>query len=93
MERLTRDDVKELGFLEFDHYTVGNSMYYDLGRNRFLSIGSIGTPNEILAILEKEHESNSASSVVILHNYDYDGYLSKDKINNLIQSIGKSPNI
>ena len=86
---LTEEILIEMGFQHFPHFTVGNIMVYNLGRNRHLSIGSVGTPNEMLFIVE--HHSNLQSQIenlICLHNYDYDGYLSKSKLNDLISSIG-----
>lgn len=68
-----------LGFVEeFDGY-----MEYDLGRDWKLVIGFCGTPNEVLIISAYDSED-----VIILHNWDYDGYLTETKLQNLIKSIG-----
>lgn len=81
---ITRDQAKELGFLEMPHFTIGHSLNYDLGRRRQLSINSIGTPNEMLFISTMEEHHPSITDVVVLSNYDYDGYLTIEKLRNLI---------
>lgn len=88
---LTKEILLELGFQPLPHFTVADVMIYNLGRNRHLSVGCVGTPNEMLFIIE--HHSNLESQIenlVCLHNYDYDGYLTGAKLQNLIQSIGTS---
>jgi hypothetical protein len=44
--------INELGFKKLPHITVGDILIYQLGRHRHLSIGSYGTPNEMLVICE-----------------------------------------
>lgn len=82
---MTRDDLLKIGFTELPHFTVMGSLIYDLGRNRQLSIGSVGTPNEMMFICDVENKPNI--DVVVLHNYDYDGYLTIEKVENLIKLI------
>lgn len=89
---LTNEDLKDLGFKDLPHMTVTNSMQYELGRDRLLSIGSIGTPNEILVIMEYKHSitlgsNKQVTDCVILHNYDYDGYLTIEKLNLLLKFL------
>jgi len=80
-----------IGFERLPHFTVQNALIYKLGRNRHLSIGSVGTPNEMLYICESDKDDcRKITDLVCLHNYDYDGYLSKLKLETLISSIGVS---
>ncbi len=89
MEKLTRDDLLNIGFKEIPHFTIMNSVVFDLGRNRFLSAGSVGTPNEMLYISEvDENEQTRITDLICLHNYDYDGYITLEKISTLISAIG-----
>lgn len=82
---LNREEVLKLGFEEIPHFTVTNSMHYDLGRNRWLSIGDLGNPNEMLFIYECDEEDNRIiTDIVVLHNYDYDGYLTVEKLSLLL---------
>lgn len=83
--------IDEIGFERLPHFTIQNALIYKLGRNRHLSIGDVGTPNEMLFICESdEKDYRIITDLVCLHNYDYDGYLSKLKLETLISSIGVS---
>lgn len=85
---MLRDQLKEIGFKEIPHFTVMNSLIYDLGRNRQLSMGCIGTPNETLWICELDPDDNKKiTDLVCLKNYDYDGLTDIETIKNIIQSI------
>ena len=86
---MTNEDLISIGFKPMPHYTVANSVVYDLGRDRQLSAGCVGTPNETLFIMElKEEEDNTIiCDLVCLHNYDYDGYLTIEKVKGLISLI------
>lgn len=77
-----------LGFKELPHSTITASLIYDLGRNRQLSFGSIGTPNEMLYIYEiDEKEPKKITDLVCLRNYDYDGFTSIEQIKSMITLI------
>ena len=86
---MTNEDLISIGFKPMPHYTVANSVVYDLGRDRHLSAGCVGTPNETLFVMElKEEEDNIIiCDLVCLHNYDYDGYLTIEKVKGLISLI------
>lgn len=78
---LNREEVLKLGFEEIPHFTVTNSLVYNLGRNRWLSIGDLGNPNEMLFIYEYDKKENRIiNDLITLHNYDYDGYITLDKL-------------
>lgn len=82
---MTRDRVKELGFEELPHKTVTNSLIYNLGRNRFLSLGCLGTPNEMLFMYEVDRNSpDDILDMVAMSNFDYDGYLTEEKLSLLL---------
>lgn len=76
---MTKEDLIQWGFKEMEHYTISNILYLDIGRRRQLSIGALGTPNEMMFIAEFETE-DSFSDIICLHNYDYDGFLTKEKL-------------
>ena len=86
---MTNEDLISIGFKPMPHYTVANSVVYDLGRDRQLSAGCVGTPNETLFVMElKEEEDNIIiCDLVCLHNYDYDGCLTIEKVKGLISLI------
>lgn len=82
---LTKEKCLELGFKELPHFTVGNSLIYLINRNRYLSIGSVGTPNEMLFIYSVDYNNpKEITDIITLHNYDYEGYLSEEKLLDLI---------
>ena len=89
---ITEDQLLYLGFTKIPHFTIGDSKIKDLGRNRYLSLSSLGTPNEMLWICEKE-DNNPLSSVddlINLHNFDFDGYLTFKKLKKYCQLFPKT---
>ena len=85
--QLTKKLALELGFEKVPHYTVAGNMILNLGRRRFLSIGDIATPNEMMVLKEMDYDNpNKVLDCVVLHNYDYDGYLSVHKLQNIIST-------
>lgn len=85
---ITREKVAELGFKELPHMTITHSMIYDLGRRRHLSFGSIGTPNEMIFICETQlGNDKEITDIICLHNYDYDGYMTEEKLILLINAL------
>lgn len=84
----SRDDFKTIGFKEMTHYTVMNSLLYDLGRGRYLRIGCLGTPNEMLFIAQIDNDDNKkVTDVIVLKNYDYDGYTKIADVKTIITLI------
>ena len=81
---LTEEWLLKFGFKKQPHYTVMDSIIIDIGRNRYLSIGNVGTPNEMMFILEKDRNyTQKINDLICIHNYDYDGYLTVHKLQNL----------
>jgi hypothetical protein len=89
---MTRKELEDIGFYGLPHFTVANNLLFDLGRNRHLSIGDVGTPNEMMYLQEISSENpKEITDLVCVHNYDYDGYLTKKKLESLCYGItGKS---
>ncbi len=85
---MTRQDLLNIGFKELPHFTVIGTLIFDIGRNRRISIGSISTPNEMTYIYQVDPQAITEDKVitdlVCLHNYDYDGYLTLEKVKLLI---------
>ncbi len=77
---ITPEILEKAGFVPIGHFTVMGNMTYNLGRNRYLSIGCIGTPNETLYVCEKE-------DIVCVHNFDYDGKLYLHTLQNLVHIL------
>lgn len=87
---MTTDDLIRIGFKPAPHFTVMNSYIYDLGRHRHLSIGAVGTPNEMMYIAETNDQKHTqVSDLICLHNYDYDGYLTEEKVVEMISVINR----
>ena len=85
---MTNQDLIAIGFKEIPHFTITNSVVYDLGRNRQLSAGCVGTPNEMLWICETDDQNETKiTDLVCIHNWDYDGALTIEKVKTLINAI------
>ena len=77
------------GFKEMPHFTINNSLILDIGRNRSISIGCFEEPNEMVVIKEHDREDyKKVTDLVCLHNYDYDGYLTEEKLICLLKGLG-----
>lgn len=88
---MKRQELIDLGFKELPHFTIGNSLIYDLGRNRHLTFSCISDPNETIFICESDPENyKTITDLVCLHNYDYDGYIDMERLKSLI--AGLTPN-
>ena len=82
---MTEQDLIDIGFKEVSNFTVTNSLIYPIKRNRHLSVGCIGSPNEMLYICETDPiDEKVITDLVCLHNFDYDGYLTKEKLKSLM---------
>lgn len=85
---MTKQDFLSIGFVEYPHKVIDGYMQYDLGRYRELSIQNLGTPNEMVFICEVDADDETEiTDLVCVHNYDFDGYLTLDKIKMLITAI------
>ena len=85
---MTKEEAIKMGFKDLPHFTIQNIVIYDLGRNRQLSLGDANTPNEILFISELDAVNpKHVTDSVCLHNYDFEGVLSQDKVKSLISLI------
>ena len=83
---LNNKKLEKIGFKPVEYFTVGDNMIYKLPRYRQLSISSAGTPNEIMVINDINKDNpNIIENIIVLHNYDYDGYLSESRLNDLIK--------
>jgi hypothetical protein len=82
---ITPDILERLGFEKHPHFTVANSRFIELGRNRVLSVECAGTPNEIIFL--SEQSDKPVKDVICLRNYDYDGYTYVHQLQNLYYSL------
>tara|TARA_R110000851_G_scaffold87648_1_gene191056 strand:- start:21205 stop:21501 length:297 start_codon:yes stop_codon:yes gene_type:complete len=79
--------IEACGFKPIPHFTIGDSVTYDLGRNRYLSVNSAGTPNEMLFLCEREPNKVVVNNLIVLSNYDYDGLLTVKRVDDLIELL------
>lgn len=87
---LNKEQVLELGFKELPHKNLLNSLVFDLDRRRHLSIGCLGTPNEMMYVCEVNmSDDKQIDDLVCIWNYDYDGYLTLDKLTVLLSFLAE----
>ena len=82
---LTPEILEKCGFESIPHFTVMDSRILDVGRGRKLSIGCVGTPNEMLFLTDEE--DGKIDNIIVLHNWDYDGPLYLHKLQNIISLL------
>jgi hypothetical protein len=82
---ITPEILERLGFDKHPHFTVANSRFIELGRNRVLSVQCAGTPNEIVFL--SEQSDKAVKDVICIRNYDYDGYTYVHQLQNLYHSL------
>lgn len=75
----------KMGFEGHDHFTIMNDKFLKLSRNRYISIGCVGTPNEMIFL--QEIEEGKVNDLICLRNFDYDGRMHVHTLQNLIYSI------
>lgn len=80
---LTEDLLFRLGFLKVTDY-ITRRYHYDLGRDRLMSITDPGTYSEMMFLLEGPKDGSGALDGVVIHNYDYDGPIPKQKVGDLL---------
>ena len=65
-----------------------NTIYFEIGRNRVISIGNIGTGNEAIWLCEIDPNiENRITDLVCIHNFDYDGKIMLHKFQNIFHSL------
>jgi hypothetical protein len=78
----TEKHLNERGFASKSHLVVGRMFSLNVGRQREISVGAIGTPNEMVFLNQKE--DGGIIDLVCIHNYDYDGFLTVKKLDTII---------
>lgn len=85
---MTKEDYIRLGFEPMGHYTVADALLYQLGRNRHISAGCVGTPNEMLWLCQQDDKDpRITTDLVCLHNWDYDKEMTEEKLTLLIKAL------
>lgn len=78
-----------IGFKEIPHFTIGNNLIMKLEHGRQFSIACLHEPNEMLFLSAMELGSRltEIEDLVMIHNYDYHGYLTKDRFREIYLGI------
>jgi hypothetical protein len=89
---ITEDQLLYLGFTKIPHFTIGDNRIKDLGRNRYISLSSLGTPNEMIFLCYKEDsdETTGTDDLINLHNFDYDGYITFKRLKQICNTFPKT---
>ena len=86
---LSRDYFKSKGFKEFPHITVGDLLFFELSRRRIITVGCAETHNEMLFMSKRNDiDDKITEDCICLHNYDYDGFLTEEKLEKLLSFFG-----
>lgn len=80
---MNRDTLIQKGFKSTPHLVLKEVFVLDVGRNRCISISCLATPNEVAFLNQKNHNSG-ITDLVCIHNFDYDGYLTEQKLDTII---------
>ena len=84
----TYNNVTELGFAKIPTFTLLETYTLKLGRYRYLSLSSLGTPNEMIFICQTPKDDQSVvEDIVCLHNFDFDGNISLQKLSDLVKIL------
>lgn len=84
--KATEENLLDIGFKKVPHFTITNTLTFDLGRNRILSVGDLDNPNCMMYICETD-ENGKYTDLVNIHNFDFDGILCIHKVQNLIELL------
>lgn len=86
--KLTEQELLDLGFYKLPHFTISDSIIFDLPNNRTISVGNLGTPNEMVVLTQSDYKDyKKITDVITLHNYDYHGYITLNKIKEFIKVL------
>lgn len=86
---LTEELLLQSGFESHQHFTVMNSKFFDLGRNRQITIGCIGTPNEMVFLQQIDVDKRTINDLICFRNFDYDGRTYFHHVQNICAMFGK----
>lgn len=81
--------IEEFGFKELPHFTVHGALVLDLGRRREITFSCVESANETLLIGDRM--SNGKYECVVLSSYDYDGFITKERLKLMIDFFNTSP--
>ncbi len=85
---LTEDWLVRLGGEKLPYHNILNSIFFKVGRNRIVSVGNVGTPNEMIWLCQVNATNDKIiDDLICLRNYDYDGYTPVHTFQNLIHAL------
>lgn len=85
---MTKHEATELGFKPVESFTVGDNMVFDLGRGRQLSLSMSTDHYDMLSISQFQEGSQTyIEDIIILHNEDFDGPLTKQKTGIVLKAL------
>ena len=91
---ITEDRLLRFGFEKIATFNVMNSFIKNIGRNRHISIGCIGTPNLMVFLCETDREDyRKVNDLICLHNWDYDGELYVHQLQNIISDLTRQERV
>jgi hypothetical protein len=76
---MKKETLLQKGFRERPHLILGSIFDLNVGRNRYITIGALGTPNEVIYITQK-HDDGDITEMICIRNFDYDGLLTPKKL-------------
>ena len=80
---MKKETLLQKGFIGTPHIVLGEVFILNVSRNRHISIGSPGMPNEVVFLNQKDH-NKGITDLVCIHNFDYDGFLTEEKLDAII---------
>lgn len=86
---LTNEDLINVGFKPYNRFTIMNTVYLDVERDIQIKVGCVGTPNEIVFLVHHWGDACEEQDLVCIHCFDYDGYLTLEKVMNILKVFGK----
>lgn len=86
---ITEEWLVKAGFEPLKHFTITNPFSKSIGRNRQISVSMAGTPNEMIFLTEVDDENSptKVTCVIVLRNYDYDGFTPVHVLQNIFHSL------
>lgn len=85
---ITKEWLVKLKFEKVPHFTVNNAYTLNVGRKRIISVGNVGTPNEMIWLCQiNSTDEKKIDDLICLRNYDYDGYTHVHTLQNIISDF------
>lgn len=84
---LSNSDLESIGFKSLGHCTVGDQVKFHFSRGRYLSAMCVGQGNESVWLCHKDRDGE-ITDLICVHNRDYDGFITIERLNALIEWFG-----